>query len=74
MLFCDFLHIDKHENLLQIDALILMGMINIKIFLTLTFTSEEHSQSTQNSKFATTLYNISKKVRNEVHFEHADKH
>ena len=32
MLFCDFLNIDKHENLLQIDALILMGMINIKIF------------------------------------------
>ena len=50
------------------------GWSTLKFFLTLTFTSEEHSQSTQNSKFATNLYNISKKVRNGVHFEHADKH
>ena len=50
------------------------GWSTLKFFLTLTFTSEEHSQSTQNSKFASTLYNISKKVRNGVHFEHADKH
>ena len=61
MLFCDFSHIDKDENLLQIDAGVLMGMVR-------------YSQSPQNSKFATTLYNISKKVRNGVHFEHVDKH
>ena len=53
MLFCDFLHMDKHENLLQIDAVILMGMIR-------------HSQSSQNSKFATTLYNTQKKLEMEL--------
>ena len=25
--YCDFLHIDKYENLLQIDAMTLMGMV-----------------------------------------------
>ena len=61
MLFGNFLHVDKHENLLKIDAMILMGMV-------------KHSQSSQDSKFAMTIYNISKKVRNGVHFEHSDKH
>ena len=55
------MRIDKHENLLKIDAMILMGKV-------------KHSQSSQNSKFAMTIYNISKKVRNGVHFEHSDKH
>ena len=35
----DFLHADKHESLLQIDTMILMGMF-------------KHFQSFQNSKFA----------------------
>ena len=35
----DFLQADKHERLLQIDTMILIGMVN-------------HSQSSQNSKFA----------------------
>ena len=61
MLFCDFLHIDKLENLLQIDAINLMGMV-------------KHSQSSQNSKFGTTLYSISKKVMSGIHFEHADRY
>ena len=61
LLFYNFLHIDKHENLLKIDAMILMGKV-------------KHSQSSQNSKFAMAIYNISKKVRNGVHFEHSDKH
>ena len=34
-----FLHADKHESLLQIDAMNIMGMI-------------KHFQSSQNSKFA----------------------
>ena len=38
----DFLHADEHENLLQIDAMILMGMV-------------KHSQSSQNSKFVMSL-------------------
>ena len=34
----NFLHADKHESLLQIDAMILMGMV-------------KHSYSSQKSKF-----------------------
>ena len=35
----DFLHADKHKSLLQIESMILMGMV-------------KHSQSSQSSKFA----------------------
>ena len=38
----DFLHTDKQKSLLQIDAMILMGMV-------------KHSQSSQNSKFPMSL-------------------
>ena len=38
-LLVDFLHADKHESLLQIDTMNLMGMV-------------KQSQSSQNSKFA----------------------
>ena len=38
----DFLHIDKHENLLQIDAIILTQMV-------------KHSQSSQDNKFSMSL-------------------
>ena len=37
-----FLHADKHESLLQIDSMILMGMA-------------KHSQSSQNSKLTMSL-------------------
>ena len=57
----DSLHADKHESLLQIDAMILMGMI-------------KHSQSSQNSKFAISLLYLKEEVRDEVDFSHADKH
>ena len=57
----DFLHADKHESLLQIDTMILMGMV-------------KHSQSSQNSKFAMSLQYLKKEVRDEVDFFHADKH
>ena len=57
----DFLHADKHESLLQIDTMILMGMV-------------KHSQSSQNSKFAMSLQYLKKEVRDEVDFLHADKH
>ena len=36
----DFLHADKYDSLLQIDTITLVGMVN-------------HSQSSQDSKFAT---------------------
>ena len=51
----DFLHADKHESLLQIDTLILMGMI-------------KHSQSCQNSKIIMSLQYLNKKVGDEVSF------
>ena len=45
----DFLHPDKHESLLQIDTMILMGMV-------------KHSQSSQNNKFAMSLQYLKKEV------------
>ena len=57
----DFLHADKHESLLQIDTMILMGIV-------------KHSQSSQNSKFTMSLQYFKKEVRDKVDFLHADKH
>ena len=57
----DFLHADKHESLLQIDSMILMGMV-------------KHSQSSQNSKFAMSLQYLKKEVKDVVDFFHVDKH
>ena len=57
----DFLHADKHESLLQIDTMILMGIVR-------------HSQSSQNNKFTMSLQYLKKEVRDEVDFWHVDKH
>ena len=43
----DFLHADKHENLLQTDSIVLLGMV-------------KHSQSSQNSKFSMFLQYLEK--------------
>ena len=51
----DFLHVDKHENLLQIDTMILIGIV-------------KHSQSSQNIKFAMSLHYLKKEVRGQVDF------
>ena len=56
-----FLHADKHESLIQIDTMILMGIV-------------KHSQKSQNSKFAMSLQYLKKEVRDEVDFLHVDKH
>ena len=56
-----FLHADKYESLLKIDAMILMGMV-------------KHSQRSQNSKFEISLQYIKKEVRDEVDFLHADEY
>ena len=45
-----FWHADKHESLLQIDSIILMGMVKL-------------SQSSQNSKFAMSLQYLKKEVK-----------
>ena len=57
----DILHADKHESLIQIGTMVLMGMA-------------KHSQSSQNSKFAMSLQYLKKEVRDEVDFLHVDKH
>ena len=54
-----FLHADKRESLLQIDTMILKGIV-------------KHSQSSQNSKFAMSLQYLKKEVRDRVDFLHAD--
>ena len=56
----DFLHADKHESLLEIDAMILIGML-------------KHSQSSQNSKFTVSFWNLKKEMKNRWNL-HADKH
>ena len=57
----DFLPADKHETSLQIDSMILMGMV-------------KHSQSSQNNMFAMLLQYLKEEVRDELDFLHADKH
>ena len=55
------MHADKHESLLQINTMVLMGMV-------------KYSQSSQNSKFSMSLQYLKKEVRDEVEFLDADKH
>ena len=58
----EFLHPDKHESLLQVDTMILMGMV-------------KHSQRSQSSQCQLTMsFNISKKKLDEVYFLYANKH
>ena len=45
----DFLHTDKHESLLKIDTMILMGM-------------NKDPQSSQNSKIDRNVFTISQKI------------
>ena len=51
----DFLHADKHESLLQVDSMILMGMVKL-------------SRSLQNSNFAVSLRYLKKEVKDKVDF------
>ena len=57
----DFLHADKHKNLLKNDTMILMGMF-------------KHPWNSQNNKIAMFLQYFEKEVRDEVDFFHVDKH
>ena len=71
-----FLHAYKHESLLQIDSMILMGMVQVlyKVFtLSLLMVMIKHSQITQSNKFAIFLQYLKKEVRNGGHSQHADK-
>ena len=55
------MHADKHETLLQIDSMILMGMV-------------KDSQCSQNNKFPMSLQYLQKEVIDEVDFLHANNH
>ena len=57
----NFLHSDKHESLLQNDAMILLEFV-------------KHSQSSQNGKFAMFLLYLRRKSKMKLIFLHADKH
>ena len=57
----DFLHAGKHETLLQIDSMILIGML-------------KHSKCSQNSKFALYLQYLKKEVKVKVYFLYEDKY
>ena len=51
----DFVHVNKHESLLQIDTMTLIGIV-------------KHSQSFQNSNVTMPLQYIKKEVRTGVYF------
>ena len=57
----EFLHPEEHEGFLQINIMVLIGMV-------------KHSQSSQSSKFAMALQYLKQEVRDGVHFLYADKH
>ena len=54
------MHADKHESLLQIDSIILMGMV-------------KHFQNSQDSKFAMSLQCLKREIEDQVNFLHTDK-
>ena len=57
----DFLHAGKHENLPQIEAMILMGMV-------------KHFQSSQNSRFTMYVQYLKKEDSDNAAFLHANKY
>ena len=56
----DFLHAGKHENVLQIDTLIMMEMV-------------KHFKSSKNSNFTMSVQYLIKEDRDEVDFLYTDK-
>ena len=70
----DFLHVDKHQSLLQVDFNTLVIKVSYKVILSLLMCMIKQFQSTQSNKFVTSLQYLKKEVRNGVHFLHADKH
>ena len=70
----DFLLADKHQNLLQVDFNSLGVKVSYMLTLSLLISIIKHSQSTQSNKFAISLQNLKKEVRNGVRLSHADKH
>ena len=64
----DFLHVDKHQNFLQVDFNTLGIKVSYKVILSLLLGMIKHSQSTQSNKFAISLQYLKKKLGMEFIF------
>ena len=64
----DFLHVDKHQSLLQVDFNTLVIKVSYKVILSLLMCMIKQFQSTQSNKFVTSLQYLKKEVRNGAHF------
>ena len=63
-----FLHVDKHQNFLQVYFNTLGIRVSLKVILSLFMGMIKHSQCTQNNKFVISLQYLKKKVGNRVCF------
>ena len=70
----DFLPVDKHESVLQVDFNTLGIKVSYRVILSLLLGIIKHPQSIQSNKFTISLQYLKKEVRNAVHFLQADKH
>ena len=70
----DFLDVDKHQGVLQVDFNTLGMKVSFKVVLSLLIDMIRHSQSNQSNKFAISLQYLKKEVKNGDQFLHADKH
>ena len=64
----DFLHVDKHQNFLQVDFNTLGIKVSYKVILSLLLGMIKRSQSTQSNKFAISLQYLKKKLGMEFIF------
>ena len=64
----DFLHVDKHQSLLQVDFNTLVIKVSYKVILSLLMCMIKQFQSTQSNKFVTSLQYLKKEVSNGVFF------
>ena len=62
----NFLHADWHQSFLQVDFNTLGIKVFYKMILSLLTDMIYHSQSTQSNKFAISLQDLKKEVRNAV--------
>ena len=70
----DFLPVDKHESVLQVDFNTVGIKVSYKVILSLLLGIIKHPQSIQSNMFTISLQYLKKEVRNGVHFLQADKH
>ena len=69
-----FLHVDKYQSLLQVDFNTLDIKVSNKAIRSLLMDMIKHSQSTRSNKFAISLQDVEKDVRNGANFLYTDKH